>query len=77
MKTLIEKLKALHLYFVMRRLWFVFIATGMLQMIIGRWLGVHNGLDHMIFNHWWQYAGEGLFYSLYHAGIYNWFKNGV
>lgn len=77
MKTLIEKLKALRLYFVMHRLWFVFIATGMLQMIIGRLLGVHNGLDHMIFNHWWQYVCEGLFYSLCHAGIYHWVKNGA
>jgi hypothetical protein len=76
MKTPIGKLKSLSLYFSLYRLWFIFIFTGMLQMILGRWAGVHNGLEHMVFNYWWQYALEGLFYSLCHAGIYHWFKNG-
>lgn len=57
------------------KLWIIFICAGMLQMLIGRIIGVHNGLDHMIFNYWWEYSLEGLFYSLFHAGIYYFIKN--
>lgn len=53
----------------------IFITTGMLQMLIGRWLGVHDGLPQMEFNYWWEYAIEGLIYSIGHAGIYYWFNN--
>jgi hypothetical protein len=59
---------------VMQRLWLVFIATGMIQMLLGRWIGVHNGLDHMVFTYWWQYVLEGLFYSLFHSGMYHYLK---
>lgn len=74
-KVLFENHKKIRLYFVIFIYTVVFIITGMLQMIVGRLIGVHNGLEHMMFNHWWQYVCEGLFYSLCHAGIYHWFKN--
>jgi hypothetical protein len=75
--TLKRITKAFAIYVVMHRLWFVFIVTGMIQMVLGRWIGVHNGLDHMVFSYWWQYALEGLFYSLCHSGMYYYFKNGA
>ena len=69
--------KAFAIYVVMHRLWFVFIATGMIQMALGRWIGVHNGLEHMVFTYWWQYVLEGLFYSLCHSGMHHYLKNGA
>jgi len=53
----------------------IFILTGFLQMIIGHAIEVHNGLSHMMFNFWWQYGLESLFYSACHVGLYFWFKN--
>ena len=52
----------------------ILIITGMTQMIIARLLGLHNGLDHMIFNYWWEYILEGLFYSFAHGLFYYWLK---
>lgn len=53
----------------------IFAITGSAQMIIGRTIGVHDGLEHMLFSSCWKYAFEALFYSLAHAGIYFWIKN--
>ena len=62
MKKSFNKIKAL-------RLWFIFIAIGMSYMIISHVIGC----DHrpIIFNHWYQYAIEGLLYSFCCAGIYH------
>jgi hypothetical protein len=57
------------------KLYIIFFITGMTQMGLARLLGAHNGLDHMIFHHWWEYLLEGLFYSLFHAGVYQYLKN--
>lgn len=73
--TLKKTTKIFTKYAIMSRLCIVFIATGMIQMVLGRLIGVHNGLDHMVFTYWWQYVLEGLFYSLCHSGIYFYFKN--
>jgi hypothetical protein len=54
----------------------LFITTGMIQMLLVRWLGVHDGLEHMVFNYWWEYVVEGLFYSLTHLIIYHISKSG-
>jgi hypothetical protein len=53
----------------------LFIISGLLQMILARYFNLHEGLEHMIFTHWWQYAIESFFYSLCHAGLYFYFKN--
>lgn len=57
------------------KLCIIFLSIGMLQMILCRWLGVHDGLKHMIFTHWYQYFLEGIFYSFFYAGVYQWLKN--
>lgn len=53
----------------------IFIITGAAQMGLGRLIGVHDGLEHMVFTHWWEYAIEGLLYSICHYSIYKYVTN--
>lgn len=56
------------------KLFLILLCAGMLQMTIARVIGVHDGLEHMVFTHWWEYALEGLFYSFFWWLIVSWLK---
>ena len=53
----------------------IFLVIGVLQMGLGHWIGVHDGLDHMVYTSWMEYAFEALFYSGCWSGIYYYMKN--
>ena len=47
----------------------LYLAIGFAQMGLTWWIGVHQGLDHMEYNHWYSYVFEALFYASFWSFI--------